>query len=86
MRAHRWANALANADFASIEELAASVKLHPKVVRNEIRLAFLATKISESILTAGCAFGLPDLRRISALNWQKQLQELHERKTSHRYT
>jgi site-specific DNA recombinase len=86
VRAHRWANALANADFASIEELAASVKLHPEVVRNEIRLAFLAPEISESILTAGCAFGLPDLRRISALNWQKQLQELHERKTSHRYT
>jgi site-specific DNA recombinase len=86
VRAHRWANALTNADFASIEELAASVKLHPKVVRNEIRLAFLAPEISESILTVGCAFGLPDLRRISALSWQKQLEELNERKTSHRYT
>jgi hypothetical protein len=78
-RAHRWANALDNAEFASLEELAASVKLHPKVVRNEIRLAFLAPEISESILTAGCAFGLPDLRRISALSWQKQLEALHQR-------
>ena len=86
VRAHRWANALANADFASIEELATSVKLHPKVVRNEIRLAFLAPEISESILTAGCAFGLPDLRKVSALSWQKQLEELDDRKTSHRYT
>ena len=86
MRAHGWAYALTNADFASIEELATCVKLHPKVVRNEIRLAFLAPEISESILTVGCAFGLTDLRRISALSWQKQLEELHERKTSHRYT
>jgi len=51
----------------SIEELAASVKLHPKVVRNEIRLAFLAPEISEAILTAGCAYKLPDLRKTSAL-------------------
>jgi len=86
VRAHRWANALANAHFSSIEELAASVKLHPKVVRNEIRLAFLGPQISESILTAGCAFGLPDLRRISALSWQKQLEALHQRQTSHRLT
>jgi hypothetical protein len=86
VRAHRWTNALVNAEFASLEELSASVKLHPKVVRNEIRLAFLAPQISESVLTAGCAFGLPDLRRISALSWQKQLEELHQRQTPHRLT
>jgi site-specific DNA recombinase len=86
VRAHRWANALVNAEFASLEQLSASVKLHPKVVRNEIRLAFLAPQISESILTAGCAFGLPDLRRIAALSWQKQMEELHYRQTSDRLT
>jgi len=42
VRAHCWTHSLVNADFASIEELAASIKLHPKVVRNDIRLAFLA--------------------------------------------
>jgi DNA invertase Pin-like site-specific DNA recombinase len=86
VRAHRWANALVNAEFASLEELSASVKLHPKVVRNEIRLAFLAPQISESVLTAGCAFGLPDLRRIATLSWQKQMEELHYRQTSDRLT
>jgi site-specific DNA recombinase len=86
VRAHRWANALVNAEFASLEQLAASVKLHPKVVRNEIRLAFLAPQISETILTAGCAFGLPDLRRISALSWQNQMEELHYRQPSDRLT
>jgi site-specific DNA recombinase len=78
VRAHRWADTLAKADFVSIEALAASVKLHPKVVRNEIKLAFLAPGITESLLTGNFAFGLPDLRKISALSWQRQLDELHQ--------
>jgi len=78
VRARCWADALVNADFASIEELAASIKLHPKVVRNDIRLAFLAPDITNSILTTGCAFGLPELRKISVLHWQKQLDELNQ--------
>jgi site-specific DNA recombinase len=79
VRAHRWADALAKANFGSIEELASSVKLHPKVVRNEIKLAFLAPGITASILTGDFALRLPNLRKISALSWQKQLEELHER-------
>jgi hypothetical protein len=63
VRAHRWADALAKADFVSIEALAASVELHPKVVRNEIKLAFLAPGLAEAILTGDLAFGLPDLRK-----------------------
>jgi len=78
VRAHCWADALAAADFASIEELAASVKLHPKVVRNEIKLAFLTPDITGSILTGDFAFALPHLRKISALSWQQQLKELHQ--------
>jgi site-specific DNA recombinase len=78
VRARCWADALVNADFASIEELAASIKLHPKVVRNDIRLAFLAPDITNSILTTGCAFGLPELRKISVLRWQMQLDELNQ--------
>jgi hypothetical protein len=78
VRAHCWTHSLVNADFASIEELAASIKLHPKVVRNDIRLAFLAPDITESILTTGSAFGLPELRKISVLSWQKQLGELNQ--------
>src|SRR5260370_10974668 len=78
VRAHCCREALTNADFASIEELAASIKLHPKVVRNDIRLAFLAPEITESILTTSCALGLPELRKISVLSWQKQLDELNQ--------
>jgi site-specific DNA recombinase len=77
VRAHRWAESLARGEFGSVEELASSVNLHPKVVRSEIRMAFLAPEITDSVLTAGCSFGLADLRKISALSWQKQLDELH---------
>jgi hypothetical protein len=48
--------------FAPIQELAAGIKLHPKVVRSEINLAFLASAIIDSILTG--AFG--SVRPISA--------------------
>src|SRR6202171_4010422 len=42
VRARHWASELANGTYASVDELAASAKLNPKVVRNELRLAFLA--------------------------------------------
>jgi site-specific DNA recombinase len=84
VRAHRWTDALAKADLVSIEALAASVKLHPKVVRNEIKLADLAPGLTEAILTGNLAFGLPDLRKVSALSWQKQLKELHQGKPTNR--
>jgi site-specific DNA recombinase len=77
VRAHRWSDSLANGEFGSLEDLASSVNLHPKVVRSEIRMAFLAPAITDSVLTAGCSFALADLRKISALSWQKQLDELH---------
>jgi hypothetical protein len=80
VRAHHWAASLANGEFGSVEELAGSVNLHPKVVRSEIRMAFLAPEITDSVLTAGCSFGLADLRKISALSWQKQLEELRQRR------
>jgi hypothetical protein len=66
VRAHHWADSLAKGEFGTVE-----------VVRSEIRMAFLAPEITDSVLTAGCSFVLADLRKISALSWQKQLDELH---------
>jgi DNA invertase Pin-like site-specific DNA recombinase len=80
VRAHRWAESLAKGEFGSVEELASGINLHPKVVRSEIRMAFLAPEITDSVLTAGCSLGLADVRKISALSWQKQLDELHSRR------
>lgn len=49
--AHAWLRDLQLGKFDSVEALAESVKLHPKVVRQELRYAFLAPTITEAILT-----------------------------------
>jgi len=42
IRTRYWAAALTNGAFTSVEQLAATAELHPKVVRKQLRLAFLA--------------------------------------------
>jgi hypothetical protein len=49
-RAHAWLADLAGGRYSTIEELAAAAKLHPKVVRQGLRLAFLAPEIVGGIL------------------------------------
>jgi site-specific DNA recombinase len=53
VRAHAWVIGLADGTHASIEDLATTVGLHPKVVRQALRLAFLAPDLTGSILQ-GC--------------------------------
>jgi len=77
-RAQYWATALSDGKYASIEELAASAKLHAKVVRNELRLAFLSPNIVDAVLNGSGGFGLRDLRKCAALNWRVQQTELNE--------
>lgn len=50
VRAHAWLADLKSYRYVSIEELAGCVQLHPKVVRQALRLAFLAPKVTISIL------------------------------------
>jgi site-specific DNA recombinase len=77
-RAQYWATGLSDGKYASIEELAASAKLHAKVVRNELRLAFLSPNIVDAVLDGSGGFGLRDLRKCAALNWRVQQTELYE--------
>jgi hypothetical protein len=79
VRAHCWIDLLSKGLHTSVEELAASVKLNPKVVRNELRLAFLAPQISEAALSGSQNFGLPQLRNIFALRWREQTAQLYSR-------
>jgi site-specific DNA recombinase len=58
IRARCWAAALVNNDFVSVEQLAATVKLHPKVVRQNLRLAFLSPDITSAILEGRQPSGL----------------------------
>jgi site-specific DNA recombinase len=73
-RAHAWLADLKNGRFSSIEGLATAVTLHPKVVRQALRLAFLPPNVTSAILEGESRADLT-LRRISkvsSLNWQVQ--------------
>jgi site-specific DNA recombinase len=57
VRAHAWLADLKNGRFLSVEELADSAKLHSKVVRQALRLAFLAPGLILAILEGRHAAG-----------------------------
>jgi hypothetical protein len=50
VRAHAWVKLLTEGAHTSMESLAASIGMHPRVVRKSIRLAFLSPRIAEAIL------------------------------------
>jgi len=79
VRAHRLAAALAGQNICvGRGELAASAKLHPKVVRNELRLAFLSLDIVEAFFNCVGGLTLRNLRKVGALSWRAQQAELYE--------
>jgi site-specific DNA recombinase len=83
VRARAWLSDLANNRSSSIEELASKAGIHPKVMREALKLAFLAPDIVTSIFASEAMFELADLRNVSALSWQSQREELHQRLTQH---
>ena len=50
-------------------------------MREALKLAFLAPDIVTSIFAGEAMFELADLRNVSALSWQSQREELHQRLT-----
>jgi hypothetical protein len=50
VRAHAWLADLQSGRFLTIEELATAAQTHPKVVRQALRLAFLAPEVTSAIL------------------------------------
>ena len=50
VRARAWLSELSRGTHASIENLATTASLHPKVIRQALRLAFLAPELVECIL------------------------------------
>jgi hypothetical protein len=50
VRAHTWLKLLTDGTYDSVESLARAVDLHPKHVRNAIRLTFLSPAIIKSIV------------------------------------
>lgn len=78
VRAHAWLRDLQNNKFETVEALATSVQLHPKVVRQELRYAFLAPAITEAILIGeqSPTLSLVRIPKTLPFTWSEQCQGL----------
>jgi hypothetical protein len=77
-RAHSWIKSLTDETHNSIESLAASVNMHPKVIRKSIRLAFLAPEITEAVVLGRHpkSLTLTELHGATPLCWAAQRRQL----------
>jgi site-specific DNA recombinase len=71
VRAHVWVHCLQNGTYESIEVLAEANRLHPKVVRQALRLAFLSPDVTSAILegTQAAAISLSRIPKLLPLPW-----------------
>ena len=78
VRAHAWLRDLKNNKFDTVEALAAAVNLHPKLVRQELRYAFLAPAITAAILNGDqpATLALARIPKTLPLAFSKQWQAL----------
>ena len=74
VRANAWLADLASGRYASIDKLANAVQLHPKVIRQGLRLAFLAPLTTKAILdgTQPAHLALRTIPKALPLAWSAQ--------------
>jgi site-specific DNA recombinase len=72
IRAHAWLDDLSSGRQASIEDLAAAADLHPKVVRQGLRLAFLPPDLTRAALDGEAAIELKQIPKLLPLSWREQ--------------
>ena len=74
VRAHVWLKLLSDGTHDSIEDLATAIDLHPKVIRNRIRLAFLSPALTRSILSGEGSgnLSLAELNGVIPFSWHMQ--------------
>ena len=79
VRAHAWTKSLADGTYDSIEALAQAVRVHPKVIRNSIRPAFLAPDITAAILAGEQPknLRLGDFKKEIPIAWSAQRQMIN---------
>lgn len=78
LRAHSWLRLIMSGTHKTIESLAQSVDVHPKIIRNGIRMAFLAPDITTAILESRhpATLGLMDFKKGLSLEWTEQREAL----------
>jgi site-specific DNA recombinase len=72
IRAHTWLQDLSSGRHSSIEDLAAEANLHPKVVRQGLRLAFLKPDLTRAVLDGEATFELKKIPKLLPLSWREQ--------------
>jgi hypothetical protein len=80
VRANVWLNDLTSGRYQSVEALAKDVRLHPKIIRQQIRLAFLAPSITEAVISGkvGSALSLRSIPKLMPMSWSKQQKAIGE--------
>jgi site-specific DNA recombinase len=70
-RAHAWLRCLRERTYTSVEELAEANQIHPKVVRQALRLAFLSPNVTSAILegTQPAGLALSRIPKLLPLSW-----------------
>jgi site-specific DNA recombinase len=78
VRAHAWLQQLEDGSYGSIEDLADVNNIHPKVVRQALRLAYLPPKLTSAILhgTQPAATTLTSVPKLLPVSWTKQQHAL----------
>jgi site-specific DNA recombinase len=72
VRALAWLDDLSSGRRASIETLAAAADLHPKVIRQGLRLAFLSPGLVQAALAGESTIGLKQIPKSLPLSWLEQ--------------
>jgi DNA invertase Pin-like site-specific DNA recombinase len=74
VRAHVWLGQLSNGQYGSIENLAAAAGYNAKVIRQELRLAFLAPTITKPAILGDAPVRLRQIPKLLPLSWREQHQ------------
>lgn len=75
-RAHGWLGDLSAGKHSSVEDLARAANLHPKVIRQGLRLAFLAPDMTSGALDADTRVRLSQVPKLLPLSWREQRRML----------
>lgn len=78
VRARAWLDLLSNGQHRSIETLAAAAGYNPKVIRQGLRLAFLAPKVLEAFFVGDAPLKLKQIPKLLPLHWRDQHQLMLE--------
>ncbi|QDW37769.1 recombinase family protein [Bradyrhizobium sp. KBS0727] len=76
VRARAWLGQLAGGHHTSIESLAVAAGYNPKVIRQGLRLAFLAPEIARAALHDNTPIRLKQIPKTMSLSWREQRQSI----------